>query len=105
MNEEKIPVQVYIRNNETGETRIYTDVHWTQKDFDEGYFQFQYGENNYACDCNRALFFARSNGEEDPETRDCTVEKFTITQCLTPDGTDIYHDEDDAAAGVHPAAS
>lgn len=96
--EEKVLVLVHIRNNATGEIRIHNDGNWSKKDIDEGYFSFQYGENNYACDCNRSLFFARANAEEDSDRdgdRECTSYKFSITQCLLPDSTDIYHDEDE----------
>jgi hypothetical protein len=28
---------------------------------------YQWSDGNYSCDCNRALFFARAGGEEEPE--------------------------------------
>lgn len=36
--------------------------------------EFMWSEGNYACDCNRKLFFARTAGEPDPPEKDlpCT---------------------------------
>lgn len=42
-----------------------------------GGWRFQWGENNYSCDCNRALFFARAAGEPDPEI-DCSEGLYVV---------------------------
>ena len=55
-----MPADVHIRNNATGETRIYRD------DFsgsDEPFDVWQWTDGNYGCDCNRSLFFMRAGGE------------------------------------------
>lgn len=33
--------------------------------------EYLWTEGNWACDCNRALAFARAAGEPDPEPRPC----------------------------------
>lgn len=63
----------HIKNNETGEVR---------KDINDGQFDdssfYLWSEGNWSCDCNRALFFARAKGEEDPEGLECTEGKFSV---------------------------
>lgn len=46
----------------TGETRRYV-----AKIFDTSHIQWQWSEGNYGCDCARATFFARANGEPEPK--------------------------------------
>lgn len=47
-------VKVEIRRNADGVIRVYEDSHW--------YSDFIWSEGNYACDCNRHLFFERAGG-------------------------------------------
>jgi len=75
-------IDVYIKNNETGEVRVYhDDFNW--QDYEGGTalsrILYQYGEGNYSCDCNRELFFARSVGEEGDDVS-CSETRFTITK-------------------------
>lgn len=44
--------------------------------------RFLFEEGNYACDCNRALFFARAGGEPDPEDRCCGNTRFRVDLSL-----------------------
>lgn len=57
---------IRITDTLTGETRTFTDEYWTDDDLGD----FIWTEGNYACDCNRALFFKRAIGEstDDDET-------------------------------------
>lgn len=85
-----MPYTVTIRNNKTGEYRVY---------YDDGDYIFTtpYGEEdmehlwtdgNYGCDCNRAILFARANGEEAPD-RKCGESDYTI--CINLDnGEEVY---------------
>ena len=66
---------VPIRNNDTGETRVYqSDEEW-----DEGTV-YQWSEGNYGCDCNRALLFERaiSSDETAAWEQDCGDSMFSV---------------------------
>ncbi len=53
---------------------------------------FQWGDGNYACDCNRGLFFARAGGDE-REDVSCGMKAYLVR--ITDDaGTVVYEDED-----------
>lgn len=75
---------VEIRNNATGETRLWRGG-TGQVTFDDAedltsFLQFLWMDGNNACDCNRALFFAESGGEDDPDV-DCGEGGFSVS-CL-----------------------
>lgn len=56
---------IEIFDRATGETAAFEDCGsiWN----DEGYIRdFMWAEGNYACDCNRQLFFERALGRRDP---------------------------------------
>jgi hypothetical protein len=55
---------------ETGEVRV-VPVDWTDNDY-------MWSEGNYACDCNRALFFARAKGGELDPPRSCSRGKYRV---------------------------
>ena len=40
--------------------------------------RFIWEEGNYRCDCNRALFFARAMGDEDPGELTCGESRYMI---------------------------
>jgi hypothetical protein len=45
------PYTVAIRNNETGEVRMYrTEITWHE------HAEFLWTDGNFGCDCNRAIF-------------------------------------------------
>lgn len=54
-------VEVAIRRIADGEVRVarMREVRDT--------LEFGWSDGNYGCDCNRALFFARANGEDEPD--------------------------------------
>lgn len=79
----------YLTDLDTGETR-----EWKIYDFEAAHLEesdFMWSEGNYSCNCNRALFFARAAGEEDPNDRECGDGAYSI---IILDGTgDVrYHD-------------
>lgn len=67
-----------IRRNEDGVTRRYP-IEWEPStDGDEGVSEYMWGEGNYACDCNRAMFFAEAGGEDEPEDAPCGEDAFSV---------------------------
>lgn len=80
----------HIRKNDTGEVRLYpTDEILTVGESFPSVFNWE--ENNYACDCNRALFFARASDEEDPDV-ECSDGKYAVNLSNAKDGA-IYYRE------------
>ncbi len=74
-----MPYTVIIRNNATGEERpIQEDGDW------DGSADFMWSEGNFACDCNRALFFY--NWGPESEDRECGHEAFNIPRVILPSG-------------------
>lgn len=73
-------MKVEVRNYE-GEVRSFEDPH--------EYFEFMWNEGNYACACNRALFFARAGGEPDPHVS-CTAVPYAVR---ISEGGIVVHDE------------
>lgn len=72
---------VAIRNNSTGEVRLYRDSYpWNE---------FQWMENNYSCDCNRHLFFERAGGKDDGSEFD------TQPECGETAFSIVWHQDDD----------
>lgn len=52
-------IDVYLRNTQTGDMGVYHDSHdWLDEpDYPASdAITYIYGEGNYSCDCNRALF-------------------------------------------------
>ena len=86
-----------IRNNATGEIRTYDENFDWSGTVDEDNMIFMWTEGNYACDCNRELFFARAANEPDPEVGDnhCGSERFTVISALREDGETIQIDASD----------
>ena len=78
-----LPCVVEIRDNATGEVR--------QDKSHRYHGPFIWAEGNYTCDCNRALFFARANGEDDPD-QECGDAAFSL-RVLGEDGKVLYEDD------------
>lgn len=75
---------VHIRKNETYETR-----QWVVKDEDWcAVTDYLWTEGNYACDCNRALFFAWAKGEE-PKEGECGETAYSIRFIELEDGSKL----------------
>lgn len=83
------PCLVYIRRNADGVERCDHSHKWDASNPDE---DFIWSEGNYACDCNRALFFAAGGGEDDPN-RSCGEAAFSV-RITDLDGKELYSDYD-----------
>lgn len=81
---------VHITEVASGETRIFR--HGDDPDWDRIDGDYVWPDGNYACDCNRALFFARAGGAEDIDI-DCGDTRFRVR--ITERGTDRVLYEDD----------
>lgn len=82
-----IPAVVSITCAETGETRS------CEMDF---FGDFTWSDGNYACDCNRGLFFERecvpgADDDVDPD-RDCGMIAFTVRIVAKDDGRLLYEE-------------
>lgn len=105
------PGIVTIRRNSDGKIVTFKDEHalpwWTDPDIDEGepYLNFYiWSDGNYACDCNRSLFFDENANEGiDPSkeedqynhgnsTRHCSDGKYYV-EIRSLDGELLYQDE------------
>ena len=82
-------IQVVILDNETNVERLYE-----HPDYDgEGSFEpYIWEEGNYACDCNRALFFARAVGADEGGAwaAKCSDSRYTVK--IFRDGERVYSD-------------
>jgi hypothetical protein len=74
---------VTIRKNDVGEERTFEYPYdWGESD------EYMWADGNYACDDNRAQFFAEAGGEPDPDI-ECSDYKYTITKIVS-DGKVVY---------------
>lgn len=77
-----MPYRVLLRKNETGEERWFDyDQEWGDAS------DFLWTDGNYACDCNRADFFARAGGETPTDDSPCGDTRFAAICAELPDGT------------------
>lgn len=68
-------IYVYVRRNSDGCTRMYKADHMQPSPEIAAEFK----DGVYACDCQRAKFFAWANNEDEPEKGDtCTTDQFSI---------------------------
>ena len=80
---------IRLRDNETGEEISYMeDYAREQSDEAEALLVFIWTEGNYACDCNRGLFFGRAKDGNDMEV-ECGFTRFTAVDATAEDGTVI----------------
>lgn len=87
-----VKVVARIRDNFTGEVRNYQ----TNESLNDGEAfpsVFNWSDNNYSCDCNRALFFGYAAGKTHEETeRPCGNGRYAV-QLQNPVTGYIYYDE------------
>ena len=85
--------RVTLRDTVTDECRSFNDAYLSFDD-DGSFFDFQWSENNYSCDCNRRLFFERAGGRE-PEEHEmpCGEGRFLVVSIIHPDGRLLYTEE------------
>lgn len=103
--------RVLIRHNPTGEERWYTDE-WSfnhpKETREESLFlgEFVWTDGNFSCDCNRALLFARAEGQPDPDNRECGDSEYTAVKAVLDDGTEVELDAPPLSErGSRPAAT
>lgn len=88
--EEEVVVRVEIRKNATGEIREFeTTLLFDDFGGDKYPNYFIWEEGNYSCDCNRRLFFARANCEEEDWQSGCGDTEYSVS-ILLEDGECIY---------------
>lgn len=77
--------RVLLRDNQTGEERWWKedDLLW------EEHSDYLWTEGNYACDCNRQLFFERAGGHVPDDGYPCGMERYTAVCAELPDGTQV----------------
>ena len=99
MREINIKTNVHITNVETGEVAIYPmdcDYMNVRSDGAQEFMSFNWEEGNFACDCNRKLFFARALGKEldlDDEDLTCSEGKYRV-KIFDLEGQLLYEDEE-----------
>jgi hypothetical protein len=79
--------EVEIRRNSDGVVRRCPMELWHSSSL------FWWTDGNGACDCNRALDFARAGGESDDFDPPCGNEAFSVLRAYFPDGTSLDVDE------------
>lgn len=84
-------VIVEVRENATGTIRSFDYEKTYGLTPGDEFNDFIWTEGNYACDCNRALFFARANGEPDPNAPCLPEGRFSIR--ITDDRGVVVLDE------------
>lgn len=78
---------VHIRREADKLVRVYVDKYpW------DGASDYMWGDGNYSCDCNRALFFARAVNEDEPEETPCGDELYTVK--ITDDAGRVLYEDD-----------
>lgn len=86
-------VTARIRENTTGEVREYHDAHAIIADGEEHPSTYIWEDGNYACDCNRGLFFQYAAGvAPDDADSDCGDGRFSV-QLINPQTGTVYYDE------------
>ena len=94
-----IPCKVYIRRNADGVIRCYEDLDWHE---DSDYPAFIWEEGNFACDCNRYLFFCRAANEPETEYDEsdensehrCGDDRYSV-RITDVNGKELYSDFDE----------
>lgn len=87
MNEERVKAWAEITCVATGETRRH-ETTWG-----ESVDEYLWSDGNYACDCNRSLFFQRAGGVANPGPRECGMSAFTVR--IVDAAGRVLYDEDE----------
>lgn len=81
-------LHAHITDTTTGETRVH---HF--HDDEIGLVQFDWGDNNNSCDCNRSLHFSRAGGGDGwSEMHDCGEDRFRV-RIVDDAGALVYEDD------------
>lgn len=84
---------VHLLDRRTGERAVFS-ADFLREDTAEPFSDWIWREGNFACDCNRALFFARALKRDDPERPLCTqgrVNRYIVEKIVrVEDGATVY---------------
>jgi hypothetical protein len=86
-----VKVTARIRRNATGEVRE-LECDELMEIGTDGPSVFNWQENNYSCDCNRALFFAQAGNDEDLPEHPCGESAYAV-QLVNPVTGAVFYDE------------
>jgi hypothetical protein len=78
------PAKVEIRRNADGLVRV-------KRKPSDFFGAFIWSEGNFACDCNRCLFFADAAGEVEPD-HPCSDGRYSVRLTAIDDGRLLYKD-------------
>ena len=87
------PADVTILDRQTGERGVY--LTWEKPDDESGLggLEFDWSDNNNACDCNRADYLARALGREEDKDAPCGDSRYRVEQIVdSRSGAVIYSD-------------
>ncbi len=88
----KVEIIAEIRNNLTGEIRLYM-TEGIMEEGDDHPHTFIWEEGNYSCDCNREIFFFRAGGERAPDEESaCTDDRYSVN-LVNPITGKAFYDE------------
>jgi hypothetical protein len=95
MAESRRPIDVYLRDTVTGDTRVHRDEGWWDVDgFTEqiAFSDFIWSDGNYACDCNRSLFLWPDRTDKElPCSNDARIVIDKIVDVVT--GETVYSEK------------
>lgn len=89
------PVDVHIRRNADGVVRVCRmESRFDVPDYCDGFADdFLWSEGNFACDCNRAIFFERAAGVENID-RQCGDDAYFVRIVDAETGALLYEDDE-----------
>lgn len=85
-----VAIHAHICDNTTGEVRKYvTDALWDE----DGDMAYYWSDGSAGCDCNRALFFGRANGEDPGEDETpCGSDRYSVN-LINPKTGEVLYEE------------
>lgn len=88
----KIPVSITILDTQTKQTRIYNTTDFIDKETNT-WNDYIWSDGNYACDCNRALFWNRAEPNSEQLNDDCGDERFVILSIIDLRDNSVLYSE------------
>lgn len=89
-------IDVHILDTKTGERRVYqtdADVGASEWPSEQEMIDYMWSDGNYACDCNRYLFFCRAIGAPEEDNRPCGDTRYAVQIKDRATGSVIYEDD------------
>jgi len=90
-----VTITAHIKNLKTGVVRKSEHQTWVDKQTN-AVSVYMWEEGNYACDCNRRLFFARAVGEEEDWDSPCSSDQYDVKLENPVTGNIFYEENSDA---------